>query len=471
MLRFYSNVKVLQEEVTGTQIEITNYFPEEDHEVRFLVDCGYFQESEYFEKNSEPIEDIDKIDFVLVTHAHMDHIGRLLYLVKQGYTKPIYATRVTKALSRIALYDAVKLNYFNSGMKPQNMLYNSKNVLNTLKQMETVEYGETFNPVPEVEVTFFQNGHLPGAACIQVKIFHQLSEKPIVFFFTGDYKDENIFCKHQKLPEDVLNESANIIIESTYGSTNTSDVKDVFDEELLEVLHEGKSVIIPAISNYRLQERMFYYKKMVEEHPELAGIVTYHEAQLSRSFNQVYKNPGYGFCPEAIDFEPTGLTYIDMKTRSKVFKDKKQKVIFTSSGDGTHGPAGAYVYHYLDDPNTCIYFSSHQFEGSVGERCLKAQEGELVNLGCGRIECKKADVRLNTGISGHARGDELLEFLHSFKNKNSVMINHGERKVQEIFKRRVEREENVKRVELMTPEKVIKVGPWGIIKTFKQNNN
>lgn len=469
MLRFYANVEVLHDGVTGSCIKVTIYFPEDGKKIVFLVDCGFFQENGYDNRNWEKIKELEDIDFVLVTHAHIDHIGRIPYLVKQGYNKKIYCTEVTKALSRIALNNAVKINYINSGMNYSKMLYHSTDVSKSLKQMETEGYRESFYPAPNIEVTFYENGHIPGAASILVKISDPLAERPIVFFFSGDYKKDNIFNKTPDLPAEVLNEYVNIIIESTYGSTKTEDIEEVFESDYLLLLLEGKSVILPTISNYRLQERMYYHKKLVERFPILAGVKTYHEAILSREFNSVYKSKGYGFDADATNFDPVNITYIDKKTRPRVFRDKKQKVIFTSSGDGTHGAAAAYVYHYLSDPNVCVYFTSHQFENSVGERCLNTKKGEIADLGCGRFVKKNAEVRISKEFSGHAKQNELEELIKSFTNRQSVMINHGERSVQEAFKTKIEEKKLVKRAELMESKKGIKVDQWGIVKTFEKN--
>ena len=137
MLRFYANLKALQEEVTGSAIPVTIYFPD-NTEVSFAVDYGMFQENKYTEKNREKFSDLEKLDFVLITHAHIDHVGRLPFLVKQGYEKKIYMTQVTRALSYIALNESIKIDAIKNNGNPKLMLYHKDDFYQTMKQIEAL---------------------------------------------------------------------------------------------------------------------------------------------------------------------------------------------------------------------------------------------------------------------------------------------------------------------------------------------
>lgn len=468
MLRFYANMNVLQAEVTGSAIPVTIYFPD-NTEVSFLVDYGMFQEKNYTERNREKFSELEKLDFVLITHAHIDHVGRLPFLVKQGYEKKIYMTQVTKALSYIALNESIKIDGIKNSGNPKMMLYNKADFYKTMKQIEVVEYRKTFSPVPFVNVTFYENGHLPGAAVIHVEAWHPECEETIDLLFLGDYKKDNILEVTPDFPQELLQRRVNIITESTYGNTNSWEIPHVWKENMIRFLSEGKSIILPAISNYRLQERQYAYKKLVEEHPEFKKVRTYIEAKLSEKFSIVYKNPYYHFREDGMNFEPTNLIHIAENTRNAVFKDNKQKVIFTSSGDATNGAAAVYVGHYLSNKNYVIYLTSYQFEGSVGQSCLQAKQGELVNLG-GRMCTKQAEVLVTSECSGHDKADELINVFNQFPNKQSILINHGEESVQEIFLKRIEKDCKVKGVARMKPKTTIKIGPYGIIKTFESTN-
>ena len=469
MLRFYANLKALQEEVTGSAIPVTIYFPD-NTEVSFAVDYGMFQENKYTEKNREKFSDLEKLDFVLITHAHIDHVGRLPFLVKQGYEKKIYMTQVTRALSYIALNESIKIDAIKNNGNPKLMLYHKDDFYQTMKQIEVVEYRKTFSPVPFVNVTFYENGHLPGAAVIHVQAWHPECEETIELLFLGDYKKHNILQLTPDFPEELLQKKVNIITESTYGNTNSWEIPHVWKENMIRFLQEGKSIILPTISNYRLQERQYAYKKLVEEYPEFKKVRTYMEAKLSEQFSTVYKNPYYQFNQEGMDFEPTNLIHINEGNRNLVFRDNRQKVIFTSSGDATNGAAGVYVGHYLSNENYVIYLTSHQFEGSVGQRCLQTKTGEQVELGSGRIYTKKAEVLVTSECSGHAKADELLDIFNQFPNKQSILINHGEESVQDKFLKRIEKECKVKGVARIKPKTTIKIGPYGIIKTFESTN-
>ena len=194
-LKMFADVMAFHQEVSGSCILVSIRFPDRE-QVKFIVDFGLYQgkdsDENYFKRNSEMPFDPEGISFVLVTHNHVDHTGRLPYLVRSGFYGNIYTSFETKLLMPYALHDCRKIlsdNYSRYHKKP---IYSSQDIERTMKQVQGVEFNTKFNVSPNIAVTFFKNAHILGAAMILVEISYG-DEEPINLFFTGDYGKNNEF--------------------------------------------------------------------------------------------------------------------------------------------------------------------------------------------------------------------------------------------------------------------------------------
>ena len=233
--RFYVDVMAMQNEVTGSCNLIIVKFPSEET-VRFVVDCGLFQEREYEEMNSVLPFNAENIDFCLVTHVHVDHIGRLPYMVRNGFFRSIYATETTCKLLPLALNDSFKV--LNSVSKRKNVksLYSDVDVERTLELLKPCKYNETIKVHENIKVTFLNNGHLVGAALILVQISYPGYED-INLLFTGDYNNKNMFFDVNPIPQWILDLPLTVVQESTYGSMDSSEIHRCFKYNIKKCLY------------------------------------------------------------------------------------------------------------------------------------------------------------------------------------------------------------------------------------------
>lgn len=167
--RFYADIMAMHPEVTGSCNLVIVKLPDGET-IRFVVDCGLFQEKEYEELNETLPFNAESVEFCLVTHNHVDHTGRLPFMVKQGFNKKIYATETTCKLLPLALYDSHKVLNDVAKRKNCKCLYDEKDVCHTIQLLQPCKYNETIEISKNVKVTFLNNGHLIGAAVILVQI-------------------------------------------------------------------------------------------------------------------------------------------------------------------------------------------------------------------------------------------------------------------------------------------------------------
>ena len=165
------------------------------------------------------------------------------------------------------------------------------------------------------------------------------------------------------------------------------------------------------------------------------------------------------------NFLPQNLTFVDKESRCDVLEDNKKKIILTTSGMGSYGPAQVYIPEYITRENTLIQFTGYTAEGTMGSKLKNAKFGEVVEVG-GLIVKKKADVEYTTEYSAHAKADEMIQFLGQFKKIKLVLLNHGEIETKSTFAQRIANEISTKRIGLLGREYFFRIDPYGLVKTL-----
>lgn len=430
--RFYVDIMAMHEEVTGSCNLAIVKFPNGET-LRFVTDCGLFQERKYDELNNALPFDPEKVDFCLITHTHVDHIGRLPYMVKKGFYRPIYVTETTNKLLPLALNDSFKV--LSSVSKRKN-----------------------------VKITFLNNGHLVGAALILVQISYPEYED-INLLFTGDYNNKNMFFDVNPIPKWILELPLTVIQESTYGDMDSTEIKEIFKENIKKCIESDGTVLTLVFSLGRAQE-ILYELKCMQENCELdSNIPIYFDGKLAIRYTNLYIKDGLGIKPEMKDFLPQNLTFVDNESRSDVLKSTSKKIIVTTSGMGSYGPAQVYIPEYISRSNTLIHFTGYTAEGTMGGKLKNAETGSMVEVG-GLIAKKRANVEYTTEYSAHAKADEMIEFLKQFKNLKLVLVNHGESQTKNIFAERIVEEVDAKRVGLLGREYFFRIDSYGLVKTL-----
>lgn len=463
--RFYADIMALNQEVTGSCTLVTVRLPNEYlPRIRFIVDCGLFQE-----KNGENLNegfpfDPEKLDFCLITHNHVDHVGRLPLLVKKGFRAKIYTTEPTSRIISFALWDCYKVLKGVSKRKHSKHLYRNEDVMQTLSLIKSCKYAEEIQVHENVTVTFLSNGHLVGAALIFVKITYPGYED-INLLFTGDYKGENAFFDVDPIPEYIRELPITIIQESTYGDMNTDEMIPCFKENLLSCIEKEGIVVAPVFSLGRSQEILYELKLLQEEGKLSTSIPIYFDGKLAFQYTNLYIRGYLGIKTEMQDFFPENLTFVDRANRNAILANNSSKIILTTSGMGSYGPAQLYISHYIRNSGALIHFTGYTAEGTLGARLKATPNGETVEVG-GIITKKLAQVEYTTEYSAHAKADEMITFLKQFKNIKLVLVNHGQADVKETFAERIIDEVNPKDVGILGRNYFFRVNPYGLIKTL-----
>lgn len=261
--RFYVDIMALQPEVTGScNLVIVNY--PNGEKTRFIVDCGLFQESEYSKYNECFPFNAENIEFCAITHNHVDHTGRLPLLVKKGFTGEIYTSKATAILLPLALADSYKVLKDVAKRNNAKQLYSESDVAETLRHVSATDFTKSVDINPNIRLTMFKNGHLIGAALILIQVRYK-GYPNINLLFTGDYNNKNIFFNIPKLRKALKSLPLTIIQESTYGTTNSDEVTECFEENVLKCIRSGGTVVNMAFSLGRFQEILYKLKTMQDE--------------------------------------------------------------------------------------------------------------------------------------------------------------------------------------------------------------
>ena len=424
---------------------------------KFLVDCGMEQGPDYYENQEIPVKGSD-LDFVLLTHAHMDHSGNLPAIYAKGFQGPIYATQATCHLCDIMLRDSAHIQMFEAEWrnrkgrrqgKPEFIpAYTMEDALGVLQNFVPCPYEKTITPAEGIRVRFVDAGHLLGSASIEVIINEDGKEKKIVF--SGDIGNLN-----QPLIKDpvYLHDADYVVMESTYGDRSHGDRPDyvgLLSEVIQRTFDRGGSVIIPSFAVGRTQE-MLYFIRQIKEEGRVHGhdnFKVYVDSPLANEATTIFNEHIYDcFDEEAMALVNKGinpLMFPGLKTSitsddSKAINfDEDCKVIISASGMCDAGRIKHHLKHNLWNPNNTILFVGYQAIGTLGRSLLEGATevklfGETVYVG--------AEICQMPGISGHADVNGLMTWIKSFNQKPAkVFVTHGDDEVTEIFARRLEEE-------------------------------
>ena len=424
---------------------------------KFLVDCGMEQGPDYYENQEIPVKGSD-LDFVLLTHAHMDHSGNLPAIYAKGFQGPVYATQATCHLCDIMLRDSAHIQMFEAEWrnrkgrrqgKPEFIpAYTMEDALGVLQNFVPCPYEKTITPAEGIRVRFVDAGHLLGSASIEVIINEDGKEKKIVF--SGDIGNLN-----QPLIKDpvYLHDADYVVMESTYGDRSHGDRPDyvgLLSEVIQRTFDRGGSVIIPSFAVGRTQE-MLYFIRQIKEEGRVHGhdnFKVYVDSPLANEATTIFNEHIYDcFDEEAMALVNKGinpLMFPGLKTSitsddSKAINfDEDCKVIISASGMCDAGRIKHHLKHNLWNPNNTILFVGYQAIGTLGRSLLEGATevklfGETVYVG--------AEICQMPGISGHADVNGLMTWIKSFNQKPAkVFVTHGDDEVTEIFARRLEEE-------------------------------
>lgn len=418
---------------------------------RILIDCGLQQGADEDNNALLPFDPAG-IDCVLVTHAHIDHSGRLPLLVKNGYRGKIIATSATCRLLSIMLMDSAHIQEVDaeldtrkgkrSGGKEVEPLYTAKDAEATLTQLTPCEYGEMVELYPGLRCRFIDAGHLLGSASIEVWASEPGADaKKIVFSGDIGNKEQPIIRDPQYITQGDF-----VVMESTYGDREhekageyTQQMAAIIDETLAK----GGNVVIPSFAVGRTQELLYFIRDIKEKRltPNAHDFPVYVDSPLAAEATQIYAGDLTGYADEETiqvlksGFKP--LEFSNLHICSNVEESKSlngdgvPKVIISSSGMCEAGRIRHHLKHNLWRPECAVVFVGYQAAGTLGRILL---DGVPTVKLFGEEIAVKARIHSFRSLSGHADHSGLLEWISAFEKKpQKVFVVHGEESVALTF--------------------------------------
>lgn len=430
---------------------------------KFLVDCGLFQGQAADElENEEKFEfDVNEIDFMLLTHAHIDHSGRIPKLYKEGYRNKIFATKATCDLCAIMLPDSGHIQEMEAewknrkrlrkGEEPKEPIYDVQTALLSLELFESVNYDQLIEIDDNIVVRFNDAGHMLGSSIIEIWIKEDGQNKKIVF--TGDLGNNDI----PLLAEPTMIEDADyLIMESTYGNRQhlrNDDKAELFVNIVTDTIRNGGTVVIPSFAVGRTQEILYELNSMKETrydndfHKKLEILMhtpVYVDSPLAISATEVFRE-NMNLFDEATQkliqsgdnpLEFPGLQFTRTADESKELNEKEESsIIISASGMCEVGRIKHHLKHNLWNPKNTILFVGYQAPGTLGRKIVDGAKTVKI---FGEDIAVNARVEYIEGYSGHADQEGLLNFVYSFTKKPAhIFLVHGEPEGQRILKQKI----------------------------------
>ena len=416
-----------------------------------LIDCGMEQGPDLYENQELPVAAGD-IDYVLLTHAHIDHSGRIPVLCKEGFEGEIITTFATSDLSNIMLRDSAHIQEFEaewrnrkarrSGAPEDEPLYTMEHADAAIKLLHPLDYDQKIELCEGIEVRFNDMGHLLGSSSIEIWITEDGVSKKIVFSGDVGNADQPIIKNPVKVEK-----ADYIVIESTYGNRVHAEKKPDYVGDFTAILREtfekGGNVVVPSFAVGRTQELLYFIREIKERNllPEFPGFEVYVDSPLAVQATRVFnKNVQSCFDEDAMELIRKGinpLLFPGLKTsvtsdESRMINfDEKPKVILSASGMCEAGRIRHHLKHNLWRRESTICFVGYQAVGTLGRKLIEGADevklfGESVEV--------NATIKSLKGISGHADMNGLLDWLSGFKETpQHVFVVHGEDSVTDEF--------------------------------------
>ena len=430
---------------------------------KFLVDCGLYQgkaeleEQNYREFDYNPAE----IDFMLLTHAHIDHSGRIPKLYNDGFKGPIYAHKATCDLCQIMLPDSGHIQEMEAewknkkrirkGQQTRGPLYTAEDALKCMEIFVPVKYDEIIQVSENIYVRFNDAGHMLGSSTIEIWAKEDGKETKAVF--SGDLGNNDI----PLLSETTMIDNCDyLVMESTYGSRlhiRNDQKAELFLKIVSETIDNGGTVVIPSFAVGRTQEILYEINKIKEnrhdeeflrEYRTLMKVPVYVDSPLAISATQVFKENMDLFEDEVKEemergnnpLEFPGLKFTQTADESKALNESDEpSIIISASGMCDVGRIKHHLKHNIWNPKSTILFVGYQAPGTLGYEIVNGAKKVTI---FGEEFAVNARIEYIEGYSGHADQEWLMNFVYSFYNKpKHIFLVHGEEESQEVLRNKI----------------------------------
>ena len=437
---------------------------------KILVDCGMYQGKELESlENSDPfLFDVNEIDYMVLTHAHIDHSGRIPKLYNEGYRNPVFAQKATVDLCSIMLPDSghiqeIEIEWRNKkrkreGKDPLPPLYTAEDALKCMEIFVPLQYDEIVDIDSNIQIRLNDAGHMLGSSIIELWVTENgVTEKAV---FTGDLGNNDL----PLLDSPTMIDNADyLLMESTYGNRlhmRNDDKAEMFLNIVSETLDKEGTVIIPSFAVGRTQEILYELNKLKERHLNdeeflrkyrtLMRVPVYVDSPLAISATEIFRKNEDLFEPEVKEamargdypLEFPGLQFTKTAEESKALNASDEScIIISASGMCEVGRIKHHLKHNLWNPNSTILFVGYQAPGTLGRKIVDGAEKVKV---FGEEIAVQARVEYIEGYSGHADQEWLLNFIYSFMKKpKHIFLVHGEYEGQKELKAKIEENVNI----------------------------
>ena len=431
-------------EVTGSCTLI------ETGELKFLVDCGMEQGADLYENCELPVSP-GSVDFVLLTHAHIDHSGKLPLLCSGGFRGNIYATDATTKLCSIMLVDSAHIQEMEAEWKNRKSkrsggieytpLYTIRDAERCMEHFRSCRYNENIPIAGGVSVKFIDAGHLLGSASIEITITEGMERK--VILFSGDVGNvDRPLIKNPQKPD----YADYVVIESTYGNRLHGARMD-YVSQLIEIIYRtferGGNVVIPSFAVGRTQEMLYIIREIKDRGllSKFGNFPVWVDSPLAVEATNIYNEDMYDYCDDETrellrdGIDPIKFPNLNLSVTTEdsvaINADPTPKVILSASGMCEAGRIRHHLKHNLWRSESTILFVGYQAEGTLGRVLLDG--AHTVKL-FGEEIMVNAEIAKMDGISGHADMNMLLDWLEHLQNRpEMVFVNHGNDTVCDEF--------------------------------------
>ncbi|RMD64798.1 MBL fold metallo-hydrolase [Candidatus Parcubacteria bacterium] len=427
-LHFYGGAR----SVTGA-----NYLLE-SHGTKLLIDCGLYQGGRFAERqNFQPFPYApSEIAAVCITHAHIDHTGRIPKLYHNGFRGTVYSTPPTRNFAEYLLLDSEHLLEREAERQRKKLLYSVEDVKDVMSLWQSVHYHEPFRVGP-FRITFYDAGHILGSAFILV----EAEETKIIF--SGDLGNSPapIIRPLESIPS-----TDYCLIESAYGDRLHEDVdkrREQLEDAIEDTVRSGGTLMIPAFAMERTQELLYHLNGLVEQ-GRIPRVPVFIDSPLAIKITQVYKKYENYFNKESRDLVRSGddiLNFPGLRMTLTTAQSKEinevppPKVIIAGSGMSHGGRILHHEQRYLADPKSMILFIGYQAEGSLGRRILEGAKEVRIFHERVPVRCR---VRVIHGYSAHADQQQLLDWIAPARHElRKVFVVQGEEEASEALARRI----------------------------------
>ena len=420
---------------------------------KLLVDCGQFQGTPMEEeKNYEALPFIaSEIDYVILTHAHIDHSGRIPLLVKRGFSGKVFCTPPTSHLVEILLKDSGKIHETEAvwenkkreraGLDPVEPLFTEEDAIESFQYLYPQPYHKPFEIVKGLSFTFLRAGHLLGSSILKIDYQDQGHSDTQTLVFSGDLGNGTNLLE---LPPETLSQADHLVVESTYGGRQHTGIEtraDMLAQILVKATERGGTVLIPSFAVGRTQEIIFELNQYIQNpisplRNQLSRIPIYIDSPLALEATKIYEKhvPDMGVAVTEFTGSPFSMENLKLVTSVEgsiaLNRSAEPKVIISASGMCEAGRITHHLKHNLWRASTHVIFIGYQAEGTLGRLLLDgAQEVKVLDT----TLIVKATLHDLHGFSGHADEEHLLAWTNSINGLKNIFVNHGEDMSRESF--------------------------------------